>query len=132
MNIDHQTQGENQYGRIISIQNAAHYTWGNNCDGWHLLKTESLSVIQEKMPSGTSEQLHFHDRAQQVFYILSGIATFEIEGGIRMVKANESVAIPAGARHFIANENSEGLTFLVISQPNSHGDRTNIFPNEKP
>jgi mannose-6-phosphate isomerase-like protein (cupin superfamily) len=132
MDIDQPTQAENQYGRIISIQNAAHYIWGDNCDGWHLLKTESLSVIQEKMPSGTSEQLHFHNRAQQVFYILSGVATFEIEGKITMVKANESVAIPAGARHLIANENSEDLNLLVISQPNSHSDRTNIFPTEKP
>ena len=132
MNTDHQTQDENQYGQAISIQNAAHYTWGNNCDGWHLLKTELLSVIQEKMPSGTSEQLHFHNRAQQVFYILSGTATFEIEGKITMVKTNESVAIRPGARHFIANENSEDLNFLVISQPISSSDRTNIFPNEKP
>jgi mannose-6-phosphate isomerase-like protein (cupin superfamily) len=131
MDNDQPTDAENQYGRVISIQNAAHYTWGDNCDGWHLSKTKSLSVIQEKMPLGTSEQLHFHDRAQQVFYILSGVASFEIEGKFTMVKANESIAIPAGARHLIANENSEELNFLVISQPNSHLDRTNIVPNKK-
>lgn len=131
MDIDQPTSNNNQYGQVISIHNAAHYTWGNSCDGWHLLKTESLSVIQEKMPSGTFEQLHFHHQAQQLFYILSGIATFETEGKIIIVKANESIAIAAGAKHLIANKTAEDLNFLVISQPNSHGDRTNIFSNEK-
>lgn len=123
------TSSDNQYGQVISTRNAAHYIWGDNCDGWHLLKTESLSVIQEKMPAGTFEQLHYHNRAQQLFYILSGVATFEIEEKIIVVKANESIAIPAGARHFIRNKTSENLNFIVISQPDSHGDRINIPPN---
>ena len=38
---------------VKSIKNAEHYQWGNACDGWHLLKSETLSVIQEKMPAGT-------------------------------------------------------------------------------
>ncbi len=112
---------------IRSINNASHYTWGNNCDGWHLLNTETLSVIQEKMPAGTSEQLHFHHHAQQLFYILSGIATFETEGNISIVKANESIHIAAGIKHCIANKNEQDLHFLVISQPNSQRDRTNIL-----
>lgn len=130
MDSDQPIPTEISYGQAISIQNTTHYTWGDNCDGWHLLKTESLSVIQEKMPAGTSEQLHFHHRAQQLFYILSGIATFEIAEKIIIVKANESIAIPAGVKHSIANKTGEDLNFLVISQPDSHGDRTNIFPNE--
>ena len=130
MDSDQPIPAEISYGQVISIHNAAHYTWGNSCDGWHLLKTGPLSVIQERMPSGRYEQLHFHHRAQQLFYILSGIATFEIAEKIIIVKANESIAIPAGAEHSIANKTGEDLNFLVISQPDSHGDRTNIFPNE--
>lgn len=112
---------------IGPIQNPEHYIWGNNCDGWHLLKTDSLSVILEKMPPGTSEQFHFHNRSQQFFYILSGIATFEIEGQITIVKANDSIHIPHGIKHFISNKNEKDLNFLVISEPNSHGDRINIL-----
>ena len=33
---------------IRDINNTEHYNWGEACDGWHLLKTDSLSVIQEK------------------------------------------------------------------------------------
>lgn len=110
----------------ISIQNADHYTWGNNCDGWHLLQSDSLSVIQEKMPPHTAEQLHLHQKSQQVFYILSGTATFLINGETQIVKTNESLAVAKQIPHQIKNEQQEDLWFLVISEPKSHGDRVNL------
>lgn len=111
---------------IKSIENTEHYKWGNDCDGWHLLKTDSLSVIQEKMPLGTSEQLHFHSRSQQLFYILSGVATFEIDKQSYTVNSGESIHIPAETVHCIANNGVVELEFLVISEPKAHGDRTEI------
>jgi len=111
---------------IISTENAEHFIWGDNCDGWHLLLSDSLSVIQERMPPGTSEQLHYHERAQQVFYILSGKATFEIEGEIKSIEANQSVAVQPGSKHRILNDAEVDLHFLVISEPKTRGDRINI------
>jgi|SRR6185503_5346640 len=111
---------------ITSTENAEHYTWGNNCDGWPLLRSDSLSVIQERMPPGTSEQLHYHDRAQQVFYILSGTAIFEVDGQIETVNANQSIHIPPKAKHRISNNGATDLHFLVISEPKSQGDRVNL------
>ena len=55
----------------ISIKDAPHYTWGDLCDGWHLAKTDALSVIQERVPHGAAETRHFHNRAEQFFYVLS-------------------------------------------------------------
>ena len=111
---------------IISTENAEHYTWGANCDGWHLLRSDSLSVIQERMPPGTSEQLHHHERAQQVFYILSGTATFEINGVVETVNFGQSIHILQNVKHRILNNGDEDLHFLVISEPKSHGDRVNF------
>ncbi|MDP6969130.1 MAG: cupin domain-containing protein, partial [Gammaproteobacteria bacterium] len=65
---------------VISNKLAEHYTWGNHCDGWHLVKSPSLSVIQERVPSGCSETRHFHTKAEQFFFILSGVASMELEG----------------------------------------------------
>ncbi|HEY8930609.1 MAG TPA: cupin domain-containing protein [Mucilaginibacter sp.] len=111
---------------ITSTQNAEHYTWGQACDGWHLLKSDSLSVIQERMPPGTGEQLHYHHAAQQVFYILSGMATFEVEGAEQLVGANQSIHIKPGTRHRIFNNGDTDLHFLVISEPKAHGDRVSL------
>ncbi len=74
-------------------KSSEHYTWGQNCDGWHLLKTNSLSVIQERMPPNTSEALHYHQKAQQFFYILLGQATFEMEGEIFEVKSKTKAVL---------------------------------------
>lgn len=63
---------------IIDTENTKHYTWGKNCDGWHLLDSETLSIIQERMPANTEESLHFHKLSQQFFFILKGTATFEM------------------------------------------------------
>ncbi|MEO1259031.1 MAG: cupin domain-containing protein [Bacteroidota bacterium] len=106
-----------------TTDNSEHYLWGNNCQGWHLLKSEDLSVIREMMPPGTSETPHFHQRAQQLFYILQGTATFEVNGQQITVNGSESIHIPAGTTHCIHNKALTDLHFLVISQPKSHGDR---------
>jgi mannose-6-phosphate isomerase-like protein (cupin superfamily) len=106
-----------------STVNAEHYIWGDNCDGWHLAKTDSLSVIQERMPAGTTEQYHFHRKAQQVFYILEGTATFIIEGKTHVVNSGESLHIPVLCKHKISNESDTDLHFIVVSEPKSHGDR---------
>ncbi|MDX5481166.1 MAG: cupin domain-containing protein [Hymenobacteraceae bacterium] len=108
---------------IRTTQNTEHYVWGNNCDGWHLVKTDTLSVIQERIPPGASEKPHVHLKAQQLFYVLAGVATFEVEGQTYKVKANESIHIPRGATHCVANKGDQDLDFLVISEPKAHGDR---------
>lgn len=76
------------------------------------------------MPAGTSEQLHFHTNAQQLFYILSGSATFTVEADTFRVHAGESIHIEKGRKHCIANHEDTDLEFLVISEPKAHGDRT--------
>lgn len=109
--------------QFISSSTAEHYHWGNNCDGWHLVKNERLSVIQEQMPTGATEVLHFHRQAQQFFFILSGEAIMEVDGGEVKLADGEGIPIPPGVSHQIKNTSAEAVRFLVISQPPSHGDR---------
>ena len=107
----------------MSRENAPHYVWGDNCDGWHLLQESDLSVIEERMPPGASEVCHFHRDAQQFFFILSGQATMEINGERILLTVGQGLAIPPGARHQFRNHSDEPVRFLAISQPPSHSDR---------
>lgn len=109
----------------MSRATAKHYTWGDNCDGWHLVKDAKLSVIEELMPPATSEVRHYHRDAQQFFYILSGEAWMEADGREIRLSSGEAVRIPPGTRHQIRNSSEHPVRFLVISQPPSHGDRVN-------
>ncbi len=111
---------------IINKSNSEKYSWGDNCLGWHLLNTSSLSVIQEIMPPSTKEQMHYHTKTQQFFYILTGVATFNINEKEVVVKANNGMHILPNQKHQIANNSADELEFLVISEPHSHGDRENL------
>jgi len=111
---------------IIRKNLVEHYNWGDKCDGWHMLKTEGLSVIEERMPAGTAETMHYHEHAQQFFFILKGEAVFEKEGKQFEVKAKQGFVIKPLEKHRILNNSKEDLEFLVISEPLAHGDRIEV------
>ncbi|HET9209161.1 MAG TPA: cupin domain-containing protein [Thermoanaerobaculia bacterium] len=108
----------------VSTASAEHYTWGEVCDGWRLLKEEQLSVIQERVPPGGAEVMHFHSRARQFFYVLSGTATLELADGAVSFGAGEGVHVPPGIPHRFRNLSDQDVVFLVISAPSTEGDRT--------
>ena len=112
--------------RPISIESARHYTWGNGCDGWHLVAAEGLSVIRERMPSGTAEVRHRHGIARQFFFVLDGVLTLEIEGSIVEVAAGSGCEIGPGEAHQVFNRSDAVAEFLVISQPPAQRDRERV------
>lgn len=111
---------------IVSKENAEHYIWGGDCDGWHLLKSPTLSVIHECMPAGRQEQRHYHSTAQQFFFVLSGELSMELEGELYRIPAGKGIPVPARSRHQARNDSQENTEFLVISEPTTRGDRVNI------
>jgi mannose-6-phosphate isomerase-like protein (cupin superfamily) len=102
-----------------------HYQWGDHCQGWNLVDNEQLCIKQELMPPGTSEARHYHQRAQQFFYILKGEASFEVQGSELKIKAGEGLHIEAGIPHRILNTTGEDLEFLLCSHPTTNNDRFN-------
>jgi len=108
----------------ISTKNAEHYTWGEVCDGWHLVRAVGLSVIEERMPPNTAEQRHFHSLARQFFYVLEGELTMEVDGHTHSLTPRQGLEIAPGERHQALNRSTADVRFIVISTPPSHGDRT--------
>jgi mannose-6-phosphate isomerase-like protein (cupin superfamily) len=105
---------------------ARHYNWGGKCDGWYLLDRQDLSIIQEKMPPGSTEVRHFHQTARQFFYVLSGQVNIEVEGEELTLNVQEGVEIAPRARHRIYNQSSKDVEFLLVSYPSTQGDRVNL------
>lgn len=108
---------------MIERRNAEHYVWGGRCEGWHLLKTEGLSVIEERIPPGGSESRHHHARAGQFFYVLAGVLSFEIDGREFDLTPRQGIEISPTVPHRVFNRSADDAEFLVISSPPSHGDR---------
>jgi Uncharacterized conserved protein, contains double-stranded beta-helix domain len=75
------------------------------------------------MPAGTSEVRHWHARARQFFYVLSGTLTMEVEGVRHRLAARTGIELSPGTAHQALNEDAADVEFLVVSMPPSHGDR---------
>ena len=102
---------------------AQHYVWGDGCDGWHLVRAAGLSVIEERMPAGTREVRHWHARASQFFYVLTGTLTLEVEGVVHALAERTGIQLPQGQAHQARNDTDSDVEFLVVSMPPSQGDR---------
>ncbi len=109
----------------ISKNVAEHYIWGEVCDGWHLVKQPELSVIHERMPAGSAEVRHYHERSRQFFFVLSGVLTMERDGTTETLQPHDGLEISPGVPHQARNEHADDVEFLVISHPTTRGDRIN-------
>jgi len=107
----------------VSRESTAHYTWGDGCDGWHLLRSAALSVIHERMPPRTAEVRHRHRLARQLFFVLDGELSVEVEGVHHTVGPRCGLEVMPGAAHEVRNDGPVAAEFLVVSAPPSHGDR---------
>ena len=108
---------------MIDRKTAQHYSWGAGCDGWHLVQTATLSVIEESMPPGTAELQHHHQKANQFFYVLRGALSMDIGGDKFVLDEGQGVHVSAGEVHRVSNRSAATAEFLVVSSPPSHGDR---------
>jgi quercetin dioxygenase-like cupin family protein len=67
-----------------------------------------------EMRPDQSGPLHAFD-VEQIWTVLAGSATVELDGEIVAVAAGESVVMPAGAVRRIAADRTDGLTALVAA-----------------
>jgi mannose-6-phosphate isomerase-like protein (cupin superfamily) len=111
---------------VVSIENSEHYIWSKVCDGWHLLKRDDMSVIQERVPAGGAEVMHYHPKACQFFYILEGEGLMVFEDSEVVLRKGEGIEITPQIKHQFRNQSKTDVHFLVISVPPAGGDRINI------
>lgn len=110
----------------IDTETGEHYTWGDGCDGWHLVDGEGLSVISERVPPGEAEQRHVHGQSRQFFYVLDGEAVVEVDGEEYRLVEHRGIEVPPGTPHQFRNESGEDVEFLVVSAPATRGDRVEV------
>ena len=108
---------------VVSADTAGHYVWGDGCDGWHLVRSERLSVIQERIPPNAAEKRHYHESAEQFFYVLSGVATMELDGEIFAIHPQRDIHVIASAQNRTINRPRSDLVFTIIPIPPSQDDR---------
>ncbi|HHD4620685.1 TPA: GNAT family N-acetyltransferase, partial [Legionella pneumophila] len=88
---------------VVSISNAPHFKWGQNCDAWWLKNDGQFNVLYETMPSGSFEVKHYHQETEQFFYCLQGQLVIEFEDYEQVLQEQEGISIKAGITHKVKN-----------------------------
>ncbi len=75
------------------------------------------SLAEATIAAGEATREHFHPKAEEIYYILSGTGRMKIEGELRDVGPLDAIAIPPGARHKIWNTGNTPLVLLCCCAP---------------
>lgn len=67
---------------------------------------------------GEVANLHYHEKMEEIYFIIEGEGMIEIDGKWHPIKTEDSVAIPIGVRHRVKNiNNDQPLRFLSSNSP---------------
>jgi mannose-6-phosphate isomerase-like protein (cupin superfamily) len=87
------------------------------------------SLAEARLPPGASTTLHYHPRAEEIYYIVSGQGLMRLDHQTQTVGPGDAIAIPPGRVHQITNTGSEPLTFLCCCAPGyEHEDTVLVEP----
>lgn len=73
------------------------------------------SLAEATLPAGGATEHHWHRDSEEIYFILEGCGTMEIDGETREVGLGDAVLIPPGAWHQITAR--ESLRFMCCCAP---------------
>jgi mannose-6-phosphate isomerase-like protein (cupin superfamily) len=82
------------------------------------------SLAEARLQPGQSTTPHYHPRAEEIYFILSGSGRMQLASEIRTVGVGDAVAIPPGVAHQITNVGTDPLVFLCCCAPCYEHDDT--------
>jgi mannose-6-phosphate isomerase-like protein (cupin superfamily) len=62
-------------------------------------------------------ETHTHKVQEQIYHVLEGEGSMEIEGKRQIVRRHDVIFIPPGVSHSIRNDGLTDLTFIVVTTP---------------
>ncbi|QTX33408.1 cupin domain-containing protein [Aminithiophilus ramosus] len=87
------------------------------------------SLAEATVAPGETTIIHLHRGTFEIYYVLEGSGTMEVEGWSRPLSVDEAVLIPPESRHRIA-AGEKGLRFLCICSPGYRHEKTVLFEGE--
>jgi mannose-6-phosphate isomerase-like protein (cupin superfamily) len=86
------------------------------------LHTPAQSLAEATLVPGQSTQRHYHRLSEEIYLIVEGGGTLEVDGETADVFAGDAVLIPPGAPHTITG-GPDGARFLCCcAPPYAHDD----------
>jgi mannose-6-phosphate isomerase-like protein (cupin superfamily) len=77
---------------------------------------EKQSLAEASLPPGGATERHHHKILEEIYFILEGSGTMELDGETRLVEPGDAILIPPGAPHQIT-AGTAPLRFLCCCAP---------------
>ncbi len=79
-----------------------------------LIRNQSLA--EATLAPGQETQRHYHRASEEIYFLLAGGGTMEVDGEERVVGAGDAVLIPQGAWHTL-RAGPDGVRLLCMCAP---------------
>jgi len=87
--------------------------WGS----WHVIDVApGYKIKRIHVNPGSRLSYQTHDHRSEHWVVVFGIATCTIDGEVRLAHPGESVDVPQGAKHRLANEHQEQLVIVEVQR----------------
>jgi mannose-6-phosphate isomerase-like protein (cupin superfamily) len=106
---------------VTSLATATPFTTKDGSTIRELHHSDAQSLAEATLPAGGSTQRHYHRESEEIYFLLEGEGTLELDGESRHVARGDAILIPPGAWHEISALSD--LRFLCCcAPPYSHDD----------
>jgi len=77
----------------------------------------NCSLAEETLPPGCAVTPHHHREIEEIYYIVSGRGLMTVGEETRQVSAGDSIYVPRGQRHSLANNGTEPIRLILVCGP---------------
>lgn len=78
---------------------------------------DTLSIARVRVEPGVRAEPHWHERTEEVYYVISGCATAYLDEERFELGAGDALFIPRGSVHNLENRTEHPIDYLAISTP---------------
>ena len=108
---------------LQSVAAAEPFTTKDGSTIRELHHTPVQSLAEATLEPDQATIRHYHRASEEIYFVLKGSGTLEVDGDTRRVRPGDAVLIPAGAWHTLENNGTSELIILCsCAPPYSHED----------
>ena len=108
---------------VQSVNRAASFTTKDGSTIRELHHTEHQSLAEATLEPSEATERHYHRASEEIYFVLKGSGTLEVDGEQVRVRPGDAALIPPGAWHTLENDGSSEFRILCCcAPPYSHDD----------
>jgi mannose-6-phosphate isomerase-like protein (cupin superfamily) len=109
--------------KIESVERVEPFVTKDGSTIRELHHTALQSLAEATLEPDEATTRHYHRASEEIYFVLKGSGSLEVDGETRTVRPGDAVLIPPGAWHTLENTGTSELRILcACAPPYSHED----------